>query len=227
VKNKQAQIAVITEKARSDYYGLIDSRLPLNVELYAEKKGVTIVPKNGLQNLMRIDAYLAFNGQTMYVDEERFFDKSGRHENRIRFSIAHELGHKELHMIKLAVPQKFGIDDVIRFQDNFPVKLHGQLEDEANEFAGSFLVPTNDLLYFCKKKIEDNLELLRDNPSITVRQLLLANSDLIGREFGVSGQVIEIRIRKEGVLEQLSVNDFTTYKELDLSLIPVFLRETA
>lgn len=64
-------------------------------------------------------------------------------ENRQRFSLAHELGHLFLHMKRL--DEKYWTNNIV--EDSAYFRYGRGIEElEANEFAGAFLMPEEELL---------------------------------------------------------------------------------
>ncbi len=130
------------------------------------------------------------------------WDPQGRYDNRLRFSFAHEVGHSILHKY---VYQEFGIEtpeDYYDFVMNFPESEYKGFEWQANEFAGSLLVPRDRLLEeieHCKERLKELklLHLWDENRE----QTLVSMSPFLGRVFGVSDDVIERRIDAERLVD--------------------------
>ena len=81
---------------------------------------------------------------------------------------------------------------------NFPEAEYRSFEWQANEFAGSLLVPQHRLL----EEIGRCKEMLKERALIHLwdenrEQVLVSMSPLLGRVFGVSDEVIERRIAEE------------------------------
>ena len=154
--------------------------------------------RSGISRLDKIDAYLKSDLTGIVVDITQYMDPQGRYENRLRFSFAHEIGHFILHKY---IYKEFRIDtpeDYYDFVINFPEAEYRGFEWQANEFAGSLLVPLNRLL----EEIERCKEMLKERELIYLwdenrEQVLVSMSPLLGRVFGVSDEVIERRIAEE------------------------------
>ncbi len=68
--------------------------LPVPIEEIVEfDYEIEVIPIDGILDDLEIDAFLTSNLKTIYVDE---FVMKHRHR-RLRFSLAHELAHFELH----------------------------------------------------------------------------------------------------------------------------------
>ena len=76
------------------------------------------------------------------------------HENRKRFSVAHELGHLFLHMGYLVDDEKW--QQVGTFVDSVYHRFGFSLEEhEANEFAASLLMPRDEFIKIAKANYSD------------------------------------------------------------------------
>lgn len=107
-------------------------------------------------------------------------------DTRSKFTIAHELGHLFLHMGFLVDPEKWnGIDEYC----DSPKYRQGYSEEEyeANQFAGAFLMPSEEY----KKFVEENKN--KQNNTIKV--------DLIATHFGVSVDAALTRGKWLGIFE--------------------------
>lgn len=111
--------------------------LPVNVEKLAGSLGVEIY-YDDLED--DISGFLAIkNGKATIVVNE------GHHQNRRRFTIAHELGHFFLHVKDLNDEELF-IDKVKFHRDQMSALGVERREVEANRFAAELLMP-EDLLF--------------------------------------------------------------------------------
>jgi Zn-dependent peptidase ImmA (M78 family) len=122
-----------------------------------------------------------------------------RFTNRLRFSYAHELGHLFLHKDFYSTFPIDSLEDWKNFTLTVPDREYGFVEYQANEFAGRLLVPRDSLITELGKCIvqikESGLsKFLSDNPHL----VLAGISPALGRLFGVSDQVIERRVEREG-----------------------------
>jgi hypothetical protein len=116
----------------------IDVLALVEFELNLEIRTIT-----GLKEDADVDALLLGDWKTLILDQQQFLDD--RFTNRLRFSIAHELGHFALHKeVFQSIPRK-NADEWISFMLEMPEKEYGLLEFHANEFAGRLLVPIENL----------------------------------------------------------------------------------
>ena len=70
--------------------------VPIDMEDIVELKlEMEIIPLKSLQTLFGIDALITSDWRSIYIDYDRYVDE--RYQNRLRFSLAHEIGHFVLH----------------------------------------------------------------------------------------------------------------------------------
>ena len=115
-------------------------------------------------------------------------------EKRLRFSFAHELGHKILHGDLIKQNQFKSLEDLkqwIRSAEN------QRSEYQANEFAGRLLVPI-DLL---KKEYDLYISTAQttDPNWLEIEGMRNHIAKKIAPRFGVNPQVIEVRLDREGI----------------------------
>lgn len=168
---------------------------PYDVELVAEKAGFEIIPK---KDLNEVDAFIGFNMKTIYVNARKYDNPA--FTSRIRFSIAHELGHAIIHKDFIRMQHISTIEDYLTFERSFTDMEYSGFEWQANEFAGRLLVPRHHLIEQLNKQtniLDDNnlLHLIRINPD----QIRSSLSTPIARFFMVSEDVIERRLEREGL----------------------------
>ncbi len=193
----KAEIRSISDDFRNSYWN--SDVIPVNVEHIIEHGlGLDIIPVHGIRKFEKIDAYLKSDRSAIVVDIEQYMDVQNRYENRLRFSFAHEIGHYVLHKY---VYERFNIDTPQEYFDfvmNFPETEYKSFEWQANEFAGSLLVPRARLFH----EIEVARERLNTKGVSHLwesnrEQVLVSMSPTLGRVFGVSDEVIERRITEE------------------------------
>lgn len=215
------------ESALSAYRSTFpESDFPIDVERFLERcHGVTIVPVAHLESEYPTDTLLASDLSTIYIDLKQYMDP--RYESRVRFSLAHELGHIRIHedLFRSAIG-KASYESVEAF--NFEVMAGPQeryIEMQAYDFAGGFLVPTESFITKVCEKLAENLDELYDN-SVLVGRLLKFVSPNISRFFGVSDGVIEHRIRTSRLTEKLNLDpDETLANQVDKSSLAKSISE--
>jgi hypothetical protein len=167
----------------------IDVLALVEFELNLEIRTIT-----GLKEDADVDALLLGDWKTLILDQQQFLDD--RFTNRLRFSIAHELGHFALHKeVFQSIPRK-NADEWISFMLEMPEKEYGLLEFHANEFAGRLLVPIENL----KTQFASVLDEL-ESTGFKLQQLSDEHISYLcvplAKHFAVSQEVIERRLSKE------------------------------
>jgi len=177
--------------------------VPVDIENIIEiSLKISLVPVPGFQDLCDADALIASNWRYIYVDNDRYLDE--RYRNRLKFSLAHEMGHFILHK---EVYKNFNIkgwNDYYKLLKEFPQEQYGYLEFQANNFANYLLVP-RDVLAFEKGKA---LEKFKRN--VNFAQLEKVDTDTlnsylaipISKVFEVSDSVIYYALNKLEELEK-------------------------
>ena len=157
--------------------------------------GLELDPRANLRRTGDIDALLLGDLKTIVVDRDVFMDR--RAENRLRFSVAHEIGHLILHGELYRNLRHANLEAWRQFIKAMPEREYGWLESHAYEFAGRFLVPPMPL----KECFNDAIEIARNagftewDASGETALGFIANH--ICRRFGVSAEVITRRLRIE------------------------------
>jgi Zn-dependent peptidase ImmA (M78 family) len=141
-----------------------------------------------------VDALLLGDWKTLIVDQRQYMDV--RFENRLRFSIAHELGHFVLHKHVFETMPRSNPDEWIAFIQEMPEKEYGLLEFHANEFAGRFLVPVEELGNQFEAVL-DGVERKGMQRSQLSDEHLSYLCIPLAKHFAVSQDVIERRLTKE------------------------------
>jgi Predicted Zn peptidase len=172
--------------------------LPVNVMAIVEfDLNLDIVPMSSLRQDADIDALLLDDWQTIVVDQGFYMDD--RYQNRIRFSMAHELGHFVMHKPVFEAIPRSSAEEWLAFVRDMPEREYSFLESQAYEFAGRFLVPPKEL----RQELEAAVE--QAEAGGLARNQLREDSHMqylakpIARRFEVSSNVIEKRLLKESL----------------------------
>ncbi|MCX7723230.1 MAG: ImmA/IrrE family metallo-endopeptidase [Verrucomicrobiae bacterium] len=157
--------------------------------------GLDLVPVSGLREQLDIEALLMGDLKSILVDKHVFM--STRLEYRLRFSVAHEIGHLVLHRDIYAGICHATPDEWFNYISAIPDVEYGWVEWQAYEFAGRLLVPPQAL----RDAFQAALDAAR---AAGYSERLLANDSAIdyiatriGPTFGVSAEVIARRLRSE------------------------------
>ena len=181
---------VIKNKAdlfRTKYW---DEILPVDIEKIIDVNlEINIIPLPDLEKLCNTDALITSDWKSLYVDKDLFEDE--RRQNRLRFSLAHEIGHLVLHKSFYASLVINSFEDFYKFINSVSAEQYRYLEIQANKFAGHILVPRNLL------NNELNKELKRAGQKINIDNLdkLLLKSYIanpLAKVFGISQESMEI-----------------------------------
>ena len=177
------------------------AHLPVDVFTLAEiELKLDIIPFDDLYEKYERDAALMQDFSGLYVDAEAYiiWEKGPRwKQRRLRFSVAHELGHYVLHREIAAQIEFKTFDDFARWTNG----NNGQqytIEQEANEFGGRLLVPppgSRPPSISSPPALKDLLpELVQPVPTSVTASLRARRS-----VFEVNTQVIETRLDREGI----------------------------
>lgn len=168
-------IKLVNSKVNAILKSLSEITIPVKIEDIAKMRGLKVMAYDLGDDVSGLLAIQDGQGTIGY----------NQHEPKVRrrFTIAHELGHYELHKEKsdLFVDKQF----IYRSQNsgNTPISL--AMEQEANYFASAILMPT-DLL---RKEVES-------------KEMDLGNEDAIkelAKLFEVSTTAMSLRISKLGL----------------------------
>lgn len=143
-----------------------------------------------------VDALLLGNWTTLLVDHQQYMED--RFLNRLKFIIAHELGHLVLHRDTFLEIPRESPEEWIAFMLGMPDEQYSFLEYHANEFAGRLLVPLEKLSH----EFEGVLSFAQRNglPRQTLDESHLQYlCNPLAKSFGVSQDVIERRLTREGL----------------------------
>lgn len=157
----------------------IDNIIEINLQ-------IQIISIPNLKSIFEIDGFINSDFNQITIDDEVFVNC----EERARFTLAHELGHKILHE-KYYKHSKFNsIEKYINFQHNIASSTHAILERQANDFAGCLLVPVDRL----KKELHSIIE--KQKKSVAP---FLPPLESLPKIFKVSPFVITIQLEKENI----------------------------
>jgi hypothetical protein len=169
--------------------------VPVEIEEVLWRVGLRLQPIPSLKEDGDVDALLRGDLATIVVDSAEYMDE--RMQNRIRFSIAHELGHYILHADIYRGMVFDTVHQWITFVERLPEDQWRFMELHASEFAGRLLVPWERL----KAELDKALKEARragfaawDDSGDAAREYIASS---VCRVFGVSSQVIERRLIRE------------------------------
>ncbi|MFZ5501049.1 MAG: ImmA/IrrE family metallo-endopeptidase, partial [Candidatus Micrarchaeota archaeon] len=151
--------------------------LPVKIDLIAERElGILVLPFSNLRQWFGIDGYHTQDGTTIYVDKY-FWDADYYRHN---FTVAHELGHLQMHRDVFAGCRFANVEEWKKLQSSLLPESLTQLEMQAHNFAGLVLVPPGPLL--------DAIETIVESHGIQQRIMR-------ARDAGLSPETIEEKLR--------------------------------
>lgn len=183
------------DEARAKYWP--ENTHPINMEEIIELKlRLNIDFDFNLKPNYGIIAYLKNDLSGIVVDYTYYMKEAL--SNPLRFAIAHEMGHYILHKKLFKLLNFTSTQDWIDFTMSLPEKIYSAFECQANEFAGRFLVPREEL----EVKVREAIKTIKE---ANLTEILVKDPDMalplitppMHRYFGVSDDVIERRIQRE------------------------------
>ena len=176
-----------------------NGEVPVPIEEIAEfELDLYIRDIPNLEEEIETVGFLSNNMKTIWVDK-KVYDYQ---EYRLRFTIAHEIGHIVLHKDLYANVSFSSIEEWKETVLSFDSRQYRFLESQANNFAGLALIPTNQLRDEHEKAVkmytnegfdEEDLK----NSETVVEYL----ATWLARKFNVSKHAMKIRLKKEGLVE--------------------------
>jgi len=170
--------------------------LPVQILDLAEfDLGLDLVPVDGLREQLDIDALLMGDLRSILLDKRAFM--SPRLEYRMRFSVAHEIGHLVLHRDIYAGLQHATAKEWFDYISAIPEVEYGWVEWQAYEFAGRLLVAPEPLREAFQAAIKSAQAAGYSDWLAADEAALDYIATRIAPKFGVSAEVIAKRLRVE------------------------------
>jgi Zn-dependent peptidase ImmA (M78 family) len=182
-----------------------NENIPVDIEVVMQSTlGIQPIPIENLQLHCNMDGFISLDFKYIYIDKYHYSTNS--YYKRVRFTLAHEIGHRELHRDIIENIKFESLDEWIKFRMNIQEESLGWFEWQASEFAGRLLVPINQLIIEYRTA---RSEVLRRNtgwnaPIIDDDELFSLTAPLIAPKFDVSTDVIEKRLAKENITKYFS-----------------------
>jgi hypothetical protein len=159
---------------------------------------VDVIPVPGLHDVCEIDAFITSDLSAIYVDDFVYQHRS----NRYRFSLAHELSHAILHQELFRALKFSTIKEWVATMPTIPEDEYGWIEWQAYALAGLILAPQPELKQRFGRAVaraaKAGLSL-----SDATDPARAAIAGYLAREFAVSAEVIEKRLAKDGLWDEV------------------------
>ena len=155
---------------------------------------IEVIPMDGILDDLEIDAFLTSNLKTIYVDE---FVMKHRHR-RLRFSLAHEIAHFELHQPLYQQARITCVQDWRQVQSLISDEDYAWFEYQANALAGLILVPEDELKRLFTNAVAQARKAGLSAETIDSEAGRTYIAEALADDFDVSTQVIERRMEKDG-----------------------------
>jgi Zn-dependent peptidase ImmA (M78 family) len=184
------EIRFRADEFRLQHWG---DKIPVDVELIAERDlGLTIIPIADLRYAAHTEAFLSGDLRELVYDPSL-------PDVRVRFSVAHELGHYLLHREIISKLRGGSYEEWKEMQQEIPEALWSRAEYQAYEFAGRLLVPPQ-MLTAELRKLKPLVELARKQmPDLTPDDIKEHIATKAARAFFVSYDVVMRRLDAEGI----------------------------
>jgi len=186
-------------------YAKKPNALPVDIDSIVEfGYRLSVRPLKNLKSSLDMEGMLSKDRTTIFVDNDTYTDD--RFFARHRFTLAHEIGHYELHKdfylnADFSTPEEW----MELLQSIDPAELEW-CERHADEFAGRLLVPIEALNAEVDKlrpELQRLEDMAREKGFTSVDEIQKRKAIYVGqqiaRKFVVSPQVIQIRIRMEKI----------------------------
>lgn len=182
-------IETLAEKIRSKFW---KEGSFVDVEKLLMKLKIDVVPIKDLVKNTGIDSFITSDWKNIYVDNDDYLDDYKY--RRVRFSMAHELGHLFLHKGIYETFKIKSLEDYYSFYKNVSGDQYSFLETQANIFASHFLVPRKRLEEEKEKIIIEKKRKLEKSGLKGDFDLMEYVIDDLAEKFNVSRAPIEIAI---------------------------------
>jgi hypothetical protein len=170
--------------------------LPVPIEEIVEFDfTIELVPLEGILDDLEVDAFLTSDLRRIYVDA---FVMEHR-QRRLRFSLAHELAHHELHRPLYENARIASVRDWQQVQEGITEEDYAWFEFQANSFAGLVLAPPRELKAQSEAAVNAARRAGLSEATLSSEAGQAHIARWLADQFDVSEQVIEKRMEKDGL----------------------------
>jgi len=191
------------EEFRTEHTPLLNAdKIPLDLLKFVELDlSLDLVRFDGLADEFSADAALLGDFSGFYIDGyifDRIDTASHSQQNRLRFSLAHELGYYVLHKVRYESENIADFDSLKEWL-NYHSGDKDEIERDANEFAGRLLVPI-EVLEPLFEKLAVAFDALHGLHGWKNRQDLRKQTcEHLSQKFGLHPEGISTRLHREGL----------------------------
>lgn len=179
--------------------------IPVDIELIIERYlKIQYVFLDDLERDCNMVGFISRDFKYLYIDKDLFEDI--RYLHRVRFTLAHEAGHHELHRGIFSQLEIKNFGEWKKFRKAINNLVQSKFEWQASEFAGRLLVPKMRLVDAVKNR-RTQIAKLQESMGTTNTQFLAALiAQLINDKFQVSTESMIIRIIRENIFDILDMH---------------------
>jgi len=179
--------------------------IPVDIELIIERYlKIQYVFLDDLEKDCNMVGFISRDFKYIYIDKDLF--KDTRYLYRVRFTLAHEAGHYELHRGIFSQLEIKNFGEWKKFRKAINNLVQSKFEWQASEFAGRLLVPKMRLVDAVKNR-RTQIAKLQESMGTTNAQFLAALiAQLINDKFQVSTESMIIRIIRENIFDILDMH---------------------
>lgn len=194
--------AVLIERAATFLRENRLTEIPIDIEFVAEQKyRANIIPFSDLHREYGTDGFSSSDFSRIYVDEFVYYQRP----TRLRFTVAHELGHRMLHRELLESLSFSSVNGWVGALDSIDSKDYASMEFQANAFASLVLMPQYHLEIGFRKQLDALAPQIREaEASRLTRKDYLDNvidaiAGALSPEFDVSLEAMTLRIKNSEI----------------------------
>jgi hypothetical protein len=207
IKPPYLPIPAIVDKADEFrlQYAHPTNQIPLDLETIIEiQLRIRIEPRNNLSRILHksglaIDAFLTSDRTTILVDEEQYMLDQGR----LKFTLAHEVGHWYLHEATYTQMRFSSIPDFLTQQKRLDDDVRKKFELQANVFASNLLVPQDQLITLTEKIFPEIYCLAKQEETDSIGGITSLLAEELSVSFGVSAEMVQNRLYTERIVDKL------------------------
>lgn len=197
-KLSAARISLIVDEFCQNH-NIDRTKIPVDVENIVEfDLKIELRPVTDVLRRAGVDALLLSNREAIIVDHDRYMQENM--SNRLRFTIAHEIGHYVLHEKVYSETKFSSVQEWADFIQSIPDEDYNWLEWQCHEFAGLLLVDGDILKEKFEAKLKAAYEKLKgtefEHLSSLPEPAIETIAGEIGKDFGVSSYPIMKRLQR-------------------------------